>query len=42
MHKDLKLIYLRIVLNDSKVVEPNIYSGVIFDIWAMDPEGWTA
>jgi hypothetical protein len=38
MHKDLKLIYLRIVLNDSKVVEPNIYSGVIFDIWRKESE----
>ena len=38
MRKDLKLIYLRIVLNNSREIEPKIYSGVIFDIWKKESE----
>ncbi|MEE4600620.1 MAG: hypothetical protein V2J65_05025 [Desulfobacteraceae bacterium] len=30
---DLKLIYLRVVLNDSKAAVPVIYSGIIWDMW---------
>lgn len=29
----MKLIYLRIVLNDSNEIIPSIYSGIIYDIW---------
>lgn len=33
LHDELKLIYLRIVLNDSNEIIPSIYSGIIYDIW---------
>ncbi len=30
--KDLKILYLRIVLYDKKIKEPTVYSGVLYDI----------
>lgn len=30
--KDLKILYLRIVLNDKNIKEPTIYSGVLFNV----------
>ena len=38
--KDLKILYLRIVLNDNKLHEPIIYSGALFDIVVKQPGKW--
>jgi len=35
---DLKLIYLRIVLNDPKEISPVVFSGVLYDIWNRPSE----
>ncbi len=38
IRNDLKLIYLRIILNDQKDITPSIYSGVIYDIWKKESD----
>ena len=37
----LKVLHVNIVLDDAKLVEPCIYSGVLFDIRLKPPEKWT-
>lgn len=34
LHKDLKILYLRIVLNDKNIEEPKLFSGVLYNIEA--------
>jgi hypothetical protein len=36
---DLRVIYLRVILNDKDLTEPLIYSGVIFEFIKKDPKG---
>jgi hypothetical protein len=36
---DLKVIYLRVILNDKDLTEPLIYSGVLFEFIRKDPKG---
>jgi hypothetical protein len=38
--KTLKILYLRIVLNDNKLNEPAIYSGALFDMAIKQPGKW--
>ena len=38
--KDLKVLYLRIVLNDKNVGEPMVYSGVLYDIRKKPKAKW--
>jgi hypothetical protein len=38
--KTLKVLYLRIVLNDNKLNEPVIYSGALFDMAIKQPGKW--
>jgi len=38
--KDLKVLYLRIVLNDKNVEEPTVYSGVLYNIEKIAETSW--
>ena len=38
--KDLKVLYLRIVLNDKNVKEPTVYSGVLYNIEKKTETSW--
>lgn len=38
--KDLKVLYLRIVLNDKNVNEPTVYSGVLYNIEKKSKTEW--
>ncbi len=37
---DLKVLYLRIVLNDKEINEPVVYSGVLYNIEKMPQDKW--
>ena len=38
--KDLKILYLRILLNDKDIAEPVVYSGVLYDIEKKPQAKW--
>jgi len=40
INKDLKVLYLRIVLNDKNVKEPTVYSGVLYNIEKKPEAKW--
>jgi hypothetical protein len=40
MDKDLKILYLRIVLYDKNIKEPTVYSGVLYDIEKISETEW--
>lgn len=42
LSKDLKVLYLRIVLNDKNIDEPTIYSGVLYNIQKKPQAKWVS
>ncbi len=42
LSKDLKVLYLRIVLNDINIDEPTIYSGVLYNIQKKPQAKWVS